>query len=253
MTEAIILDFFGTVARPTLWPRTPAAVLRARGYEVGEAARNRWRDEASYGVDHVSFSVDRDRYTTWEMDRLAELARDSGVPDAEIPSVLDEMYSVRRPAAMELFPETREVVGRLRKMGLFVVLCSNWDWDLDRLVSDLEADGLFDLVVSSAWAGARKPNPRIYRYLLERVGCRADQVLSVGDTLTADVIGPIDAGMRAVWLDRADPVQWDGAGATPSRGEMPEGTVRIQDLTELIALVSRGAAETRPPTRPRTS
>ena len=56
----------------------------------------------------------------------------------------------------------------LRDRGVRLVICSNWDWDLEPAIAEAGLAGRFDVVVSSAWAGARKPHPRIYRYLLEQ-------------------------------------------------------------------------------------
>ncbi len=63
----------------------------------------------------------------------------------------------------------------LRERGLTLAICSNWDWDLEPAVTETGLDGWFDTVVSSAWAGARKPHPRIYRYLLEQSGLDPDR------------------------------------------------------------------------------
>ena len=56
----------------------------------------------------------------------------------------------------------------LRDHGLTLAVCSNWDWDLEPAIAETGLDGWFDTLVSSAWAGARKPHPRIYRYLLDQ-------------------------------------------------------------------------------------
>ena len=62
--------------------------------------------------------------------------------------------------------------------------------------------GAFDVVVSSAWVGARKPHPRIYAHTLDQLGIAPEDALFVGDTWTCDVDGPRAAGMRAVYLRR---------------------------------------------------
>ena len=61
---------------------------------------------------------------------------------------------------------------RCAARGLRLAICSNWDWDLEPAVAEAGLAGRFDIVVSSAWAGARKPHPRIYRYLLEQARSR---------------------------------------------------------------------------------
>jgi 5'-nucleotidase len=49
--------------------------------------------------------------------------------------------------------------------------------------------------------GYHKPDRRIYEHALEKLGASAEETLFVGDTWTADVAGPIDAGIPAVWLN----------------------------------------------------
>lgn len=68
-----------------------------------------------------------------------------------------------------------------------------------------------------------KPQPAIYHYLCEGLGCRPDEVLMVGDTLDADMTGPQEFGMRGYHLDRRAEVARD------------EGSLR--SLGEVLALV----------------
>ena len=63
--------------------------------------------------------------------------------------------------------------------------------------------GLVDVVVSSAWVGARKPHPRIYTHTLQELGIAPEDALFVGDTWACDVDGPRAAGMHTVYLRRS--------------------------------------------------
>ena len=55
---------------------------------------------------------------------------------------------------------------------------------------------LFEAVIISAEVGLRKPNPRIYRQMLEMLRLDAAEVLFVGDTPREDVAGPQEVGMQ---------------------------------------------------------
>jgi len=63
--------------------------------------------------------------------------------------------------------------------------------------------GYFSAVVVSGELGAGKPDPAIFRHALREVGCDAEHAVMVGDSLTRDVLGALDAGLRAVWVNRA--------------------------------------------------
>ena len=56
--------------------------------------------------------------------------------------------------------------------------------------------------VSSAAAGARKPDPAIFEPALELAGCAPEEALHVGDTVEEDVEGARAAGIRPLLIDR---------------------------------------------------
>ena len=85
---------------------------------------------------------------------------------------------------------------------------------------------LLDVLVSSAWAGARKPHPEIYRYTLDKAGLAPDEVLFVGDTWGPDVAGPLAAGMTPAYLER--PGHWPDATRPADISGVP--VARIRDL-----------------------
>jgi HAD superfamily hydrolase (TIGR01509 family) len=58
-----------------------------------------------------------------------------------------------------------------------------------------------ELVVSEE-ARVSKPDAEIFRMALERLGCRPEEAVMVGDSWVNDVAGAMDAGIRAVWFNR---------------------------------------------------
>ena len=60
---------------------------------------------------------------------------------------------------------------------------------------------------------------------MEKAGCRAEECLFVGDSLTKDVLGAMDAGLHGVWY-------------------CPEGvgkTADVLQITELLQLLEKMA------------
>jgi putative hydrolase of the HAD superfamily len=164
------------------------------------------------------------------------------VPDRLAAEVLEETWTARRPAELRAYPEARSVLLALRERNFAVGLCSNWGWDLADDVEQVGLAGCFDVVVSSAQAGARKPHARIFRYALDRLGARANEVLFVGDTVVADVHGPLRVGMRAAYLRRPAAAAWPGLGGgdqeiDPDPPVLPSGVPWIEDLADLPRLL----------------
>jgi HAD superfamily hydrolase (TIGR01509 family) len=107
-------------------------------------------------------------------------------PD-EYVAALDTEYAV--------LPGVLEALARLRSLGLELAVVGNWD---ERLPEHLERLGLapfFAAVVTSAAAGAAKPDPRPFLAALEVVGGRPERALHVGDS-PADEDGARAAGLR---------------------------------------------------------
>lgn len=82
-----------------------------------------------------------------------------------------------------------EAVDRLRARGLSVAIVSNWDISLHERLAPLRVP-----VVASAEAGARKPDPAVFRFALQRLGVAPERTLHVGDT-EADEEGARAAGI----------------------------------------------------------
>ena len=105
---------------------------------------------------------------------------------ADYVAALDSSYAA--------IPGALEAVRRLRGLGLELAVVSNWD---HRLPEHLERIGLasyFAVVVTSAEAGAAKPDARPFRLALEALRVSPERALHVGD-------GPADeAGARAAGL-----------------------------------------------------
>jgi putative hydrolase of the HAD superfamily len=123
---------------------------------------------------------------------------------------------------MRAFPDSEPALRSLRERDLGVVVVSNWDCSLGDVLARCGLGDLIDGAVSSAEAGARKPDPAIFEPALELAGCDANEALHVGDTAEEDVEGARAAGIPVLLLDR------DGeAGET-------DGAETIASLTEIV-------------------
>ncbi len=60
----------------------------------------------------------------------------------------------------------------------------------------------FEAVVISDAVGVAKPDPRIFEITLDQMQLTPEDVVMFGNSLTSDIAGAVNAGIRAVWLDR---------------------------------------------------
>ncbi len=138
----------------------------------------------------------------WSRQRLVGLAAECGVPGPERDVVVDAMIEADLRTAMVVFPEVPSVLAELRRRGLAIGVCSNWNWDLDDVLQSTGVAPLIDHAVTSARVGYRKPHRAMYESILTALHVTAPEAIFVGDSWTPDVLGPIDAGMRSVHVDR---------------------------------------------------
>ncbi len=100
---------------------------------------------------------------------------------------------------VRVFPDAVPTIAQLRQAGYRVGLCSNLAAPYGEPVKALPA---LEVYAMSYDAGAVKPEPAIYQYLLDQLGCSPADVLFVGDTPSADLDGPLAFGMAARLIDR---------------------------------------------------
>ena len=91
-------------------------------------------------------------------------------------------------------PGAVETLERLAARARLAVV-ANWDQSLHEHLARLGLDRFFDAVVTSAEAGAAKPDPAIFHLALGRLGIEPARALHVGDE-PADEEGALAAGMR---------------------------------------------------------
>jgi putative hydrolase of the HAD superfamily len=145
------------------------------------------------------------------------------------PDAAGEVVSLRREVTQQGLvpvPGALETITALRKRGLKIGLITVCSEDVPLVWEETSFHGLFDAEVFSATCGLRKPDPRIYRLALDRLGVEPEEAVFVGDGANDELAGAERVGMRAVGVD------------SPG-GELPDDWAgpRIRALPELLELV----------------
>lgn len=232
MARAVLFDFYGTVAYAESWGPTREEVLARHGYELPHSVRERWTVETIDGLDHAEHSRSREHYLAWERARIREFLEACGVGPDDAERVADDIHETSQAFTMAAYPEVRGVLEAVRANGVKVALCSNWSWDLDRAVEQAGLTDLFDVMVTSAQAGTRKPHPQIFEHTLERCGVGAADAVFVGDSFGPDVEGPLAVGISA-----AVHVYRDGEEPPRPAPPLPAGATRVADLRGVLDLI----------------
>lgn len=144
-------------------------------------------------------------YTTAYVVRktLEELGIDN-VPESTIREAVATMYQVSQshwhPEA-DATPTLEALQQRGYKLGIISNAAD--DQDVQTLIDKAGVRSYFEVILTSAAEGIRKPNPRIFHTALQALGgIEPGRAVMVGDTLGADILGAKNAGVYGVWISR---------------------------------------------------
>jgi HAD superfamily hydrolase (TIGR01549 family) len=148
-------------------------------------------------------------FTFLRRSALAQMFRDAGHDETHADEAFEVFFAARN--RVQLFDDVQSSLQRLRSRYRLFAL-SNGNADLKRC----GIAHLFEGHITAIAAGAAKPDARIFTRLLELSGVEAAHVLHVGDDPHADVVGALQSGLQAAWLNR-DAKQWPAHLPPPSR------------------------------------
>jgi len=220
----VLIDSFGTLVA-----MEPPHVRLAELLDVSDDdAAEAFKAEISYYVDHHLEGSD-DASLSQLRDECARVLHEA------LPAAAAVDRAVVRQAMLDsirfdAFADSGTALQGFRAGGLRVVVASNWDCSLPEVLAQARLLHLTDGVMSSAMAGAAKPDPALFEAALELAGCDASEALHVGDSLEHDVAGAMAAGIAPVLVARE---------GRPD-AHVPRGVPVVRSLVELVGALAAG-------------
>lgn len=105
-------------------------------------------------------------------------------------------------ALLRLFPETIPTLIYLKSQSYHLGVISNGitikQWE--KLIR-LGLHHFFDEVITSEEVGVEKPDERIFQQALNRMGCKAENSIMIGNKFSEDITGAINCGMDAILVN----------------------------------------------------
>jgi putative hydrolase of the HAD superfamily len=164
---------------------------------------------------------------------LRHILRGMDIPDTLLRRAAEARVERIRRAIYGVEPKNLAFLKKLREAGFKTALISNAD------VADIyhwqgsALSGSFDVTIFSYDVGLLKPDPRIFRLAVERLGVRADQCLYVGDGGHEELRGAGAVGMttvltteyiRRAWPEKINALRQDA-------DHVVEGLEAVWDIT----------------------
>jgi putative hydrolase of the HAD superfamily len=79
-----------------------------------------------------------------------------------------------------------------------------------RLLINAGLDRFFNVMYCSSELGIRKPNPQIFKIVLNKLGVEPFETVHVGDNVQADMYGAKKAGITGIWIKNPNQEPWQG-------------------------------------------
>jgi len=144
----------------------------------------------------------------------------AGYGSSQVDQVFEEFMTLRN--TVEFFPDALPALERLSQVYPLASLTNG--------NADLELIGIrhhFSATISARDHGVAKPHRDLFHAACEALECEPGEVLHIGDSPEHDVMGAVEAGLQAVWLNRH---------GHPWELPCPAG-IEVSDLDELLRLL----------------
>ncbi len=155
---------------------------------------------------------------------LKEIFLTAGYPSEKINSFLTEVKrldSIGFGIWSKKNSEADDILGVLKNRGYNLGIISNADGRIAGLLDFLDLACYFNAVIDSHIVGVEKPDPLIFKIMLEKLDCPPEKAVYIGDLYSVDVLGARSAGIIPILIDPFD--QYD-----------VDNCIKIFSLTELL-------------------
>ena len=220
MISTLLLDVGGTLVMPNF--ERMADEYAADGVRVSARALERAEAEVRLAIERPDFV--RSHADPW-LAFMHDIARFAGV--SEPPRAAFERLRVYHDT-MNLWE--RVITGTEAALKTLAAryrlgVVSNANGTVRNKLERVGLGHFFETVVDSAEEGIEKPDPRLFRVALDRLGVRAEDTAYVGDIFKVDVVGARAAGLLPILID-------------PRGVHLDKACQRVASLAEVAAVLS---------------
>jgi putative hydrolase of the HAD superfamily len=201
MLKAILFDFVQTLGSAadgykSAEKNSQKKLFKKLGIENWDKYLNLYRDERKKNFLKSDFS----RKNVWEA--LSNYYRKPA--DNEFFNTLENEYWEIVQKSMKLFPESLDVLGKLKGKYKLGMVCNSQKDGATRALDNDEyrkLENMFDAIVIAGEGDIpAKPDPKPFKIVMEKLNIKPEEAVFVGDDVRVDIEGSKNLGITPVWL-----------------------------------------------------
>jgi putative hydrolase of the HAD superfamily len=124
-----------------------------------------------------------------------------GIYDLELSIKIGDDYVKNSPYRTILIPNAIELLSELQPIYKLHIITNGFQEVQHVKINQSGLANFFTIVVTSEMAGAKKPNPLIFNYALEKAGANLENSVMIGDDLNTDIKGAVNVGMKSIYFN----------------------------------------------------
>tara|TARA_B110000977_G_scaffold185426_1_gene250265 strand:+ start:2524 stop:3219 length:696 start_codon:yes stop_codon:yes gene_type:complete len=124
-----------------------------------------------------------------------------GIYDLELSIKIGDDYVKNSPYRTILIPNAIELLSELQPIYKLHIITNGFQEVQHVKINQSGMAKFFTIVVTSEMAGAKKPNPLIFNYALEKAGANLENSVMIGDDLNTDIKGAVNVGMKSIYFN----------------------------------------------------
>lgn len=147
----------------------------------------------------------------------------------ELAEKMNATYLARLATKSALIPHSREFLDFCVEKNLPMTIISNGFEEVQyRKMRSAGIEHYFEHIILSDKAGALKPSKAIFEHALKINDARKEEVLMIGDSFEADIMGAANTGIDAIYFNRNN-----------RQPELPERVWMIDDFRDIYKFMER--------------
>ncbi len=125
----------------------------------------------------------------------------AGMLNPIIPVDFEDSFMQVTSSKRHLLPYSFEILNYLKPNYKLHIITNGFNESQALKMTSSGLTPYFDLIVTSETTGHKKPDPRIFKYAMDRLGVKCHDCLMIGDNPNSDILGAINSNIDNVYFD----------------------------------------------------